>query len=79
MQYELWGRSRETKVYEFIEAFQDENQKYYMLDKIDPEIYYEAMILLTDWKKEPRLIMYQEYKEEKSISLRKRRDINEHL
>ena len=43
------------------------------------EIYYEAMILLTDWQKEPRLIMYQEYKDEKSISLRKRRDINEHL
>lgn len=72
MRYELWGRSRETKVYEFIEAFQDEQQKFYMMDQVDQEVYYEAMILLTEWKQEPRLIMYQEFKD-KNNTLGKRR------
>lgn len=81
MQYELWGRKRETKRYEFIEAFQDEQQKFYMIDKIDPEIYYEAMIVRTEWQQMPSLVMYKEYDDEyikgQSLVLKKRRQRNE--
>lgn len=73
MQYEVWGRSRETKKYEFIEAFQDEVQKFYMIDKVDPEFYYEAMVLLTEWQKEPKCIMYVELDKKLNNSLTKRR------
>jgi len=62
MQYELWARSRETKQYQFLEPFQDEVQKFYMIDKVDPELYYEAMIVKTDWGKMPECVMYKELK-----------------
>ncbi|MBP5427004.1 MAG: hypothetical protein J6Y29_03830 [Clostridiales bacterium] len=42
--YELWGRNKETKQYEFITRFNDNNQFYYMLDQLDKSKYYEAII-----------------------------------
>ena len=72
MQYELWARSRETKVYEWLQSFTDENQFYFMLDQVDPDVYYEAMIVQTEWKQEPRCIMYVELKKPE-VSLVKRR------
>ena len=60
MQYEVWGRSRESKVYEFIDKFLDEQQKYYMLDLVDPEVYSEAMIIRTEWQQMPSCVLYKE-------------------
>lgn len=71
MQYELWARSRESKVYEFLQPFTDENQFFYMLDQVDPEIYYEAMIVQTEWKQMPRCIMYIELTQNKALTKRK--------
>ena len=62
MQYELWARSRETKVYEFIKAFQDKNQSYCLLDQVDPNFYCEAIILLTEWQQQPKCVMFRELK-----------------
>ena len=73
MRYELWGRSRETKVYEFIDSFEDEKQKFFMLDKVDKEVYYEAMITMTNFNKMPVCIMYKEFDKEKRLSLNKKR------
>lgn len=75
MQYELWARSRESKVYEFQDSFTDESEKYYRIDTVDTEVYDEAMVLVTDFDKEPKMVLYQEldkrpqrknYKEEKT-------------
>lgn len=60
MQYEVWGRSRETKVYEFIDSFTNINDKYSKLDLVDIDVYYEAMIVRTDYNELPRLEMYLE-------------------
>ena len=67
MQYELWARSRETKVYEWIQSFQDESQFYYMLDLVDQSLYSEAMIVQTEWKQMPRYVMHVEYEEVKQL------------
>lgn len=72
MQFELWGRSRESKVYEFIESFQDEKQKYFVLDKVDQDVYYEAMIVKTDFNTLPVCIMYKEYDKEKQLILNRK-------
>ena len=58
MQYELWARTRESKVYEFQDSFTDEKEKYYRIDTVDTEIYDEAMVLVTDYGKEPKLDVY---------------------
>ena len=58
MQYELWARSRETKVYEFQDSFTDRNERDYRIDTVDREVYNEAMVLITDIGKEPKLDMY---------------------
>lgn len=60
MQYELWGRSKETKVYEFIDSFTNPAEKYSKLELVDPDVYYEAMIVKTDFKEMPRLELYIE-------------------
>lgn len=70
MQYEVWARSRESKVYEFIEAFQNEQQKYYLLDQLDPEVYYEAMILKTEWNQIPVCILFKEITQGKVLRRR---------
>lgn len=58
MQYEIWGRSKQTKVYEFLDSFTDPNQKWSKLDEVDTDIYYEAMIVKTDYNSMPRLETY---------------------
>ncbi len=55
--YELWGRNRETKRYELITRFNDDRQFYFMLDQVDKDKYYEAMVL-----QDQHLIMYVEIK-----------------
>ena len=73
MQYELWGRRRENKTYEFIEAFFNIEFKDYLLDSVDQNIYYEALILKTEWQKQPACISYREYDKEIHYGLNKRR------
>lgn len=58
MQYELWGRSKETKVYEFIDSFTNSAERYSKLELVDPDVYYEAMIVKTDFNEMPRLETY---------------------
>lgn len=58
MQYELFARSRETKVYEFQDSFTDEKERYYRIDTVDTDLYDEAIILITDFGKEPKLDLY---------------------
>lgn len=58
MQYELWARTRESKIYEFQDSFTDEKEKYYRIDTVDTELYDEAMVLVTDYGKEPKLDIY---------------------
>ena len=60
MRYELWARTRDTKVYEFQDSFTDANERYYRIDTVDSELYSEAMVLITDFNKEPRLDLYVE-------------------
>lgn len=60
MQYELWARTRESKIYEFQDSFTDEKEKYYRIDTVDTELYDEAMVLVTDYGKEPKLDIYVE-------------------
>ena len=61
--YELWGRNRTTKRYEFITRFDDDRQFYFMLDQVDKSKYYEAMILQGQ-----SLKMYIEIKEPKTLT-----------
>lgn len=58
MQYELWARSRETKVYEFQDSFADKKERDYKVDCVDTDIYDEAVVLITDYNKEPKLDLY---------------------
>lgn len=58
MQYELWAKSRESGVFEFQDSFTDEKEKYYRLDTVDTELYKEAMVIITDFKTEPKLELY---------------------
>lgn len=65
--YELWARRITTKKYEFIIAFEDEHQKFYFMDQLDTDIYYEAMIL-----EDRNLKMYREFGKKLSKVLRKK-------
>lgn len=79
MQYELWARSRESGVYEFQDSFQNKQERDYRIDTVDREVYNEAMVLITDYGKEPKLDLYidldkkpksnTKYKEEKEYEL----------
>ena len=60
--YELWGRNRETKRYELITRFNDDRQFYFMLDQVDKDKYYEAMVL-----QDQHLIMYVDIKKPKTL------------
>lgn len=67
MQYELWARSKETKQYQHLQNFYDEIQKYYMLDSVDRDLYYEAMVIRTEWQQPPALVMYVEFPKAKTL------------
>ena len=58
MQYELWARTRESKIYEFQDSFTDKKERYYRIDTVDTEVYDEAVVLVTDYGKEPKLDIY---------------------
>ena len=58
MQYELWARSRETKIYEFQDSFTNKNERDYRIDTVDTDLYDEALVLITDYNKEPKLDLY---------------------
>lgn len=72
MQYELWARNRETKVYEWLQTFFEENQFYFMLDQVDSTYYSEAMIISREWQQQPRCLLYVDLKEETKVLGRKR-------
>ena len=58
--YELWAKKRPVdgrgSPYEWITNFYREEQKFYMTDQLDREIYQECMVV-----KNQRLIMYREF------------------
>ena len=60
--FELWARKRPINgvgdTYHKILEFEREEQKYYMMDKIDRDKYQEAMIMEGN-----RLVMYREFEE----------------
>ena len=58
MRYELFARSRETKVFEFQDSFTDEKERYYRIDTVDTDLYDEAIILITEFRQEPKLDLY---------------------
>ena len=72
MQYEVWGRSRETKRYEQIDTFPNEENKFYMVDQVDKNKYSEAMILQTEYQQESRLILYKEFEKPKTLIKRRK-------
>lgn len=65
MQYELWGKKRPVNgvgsQFEKIEVFNDECNKYYVMSKLDTEIYKEGLVIQTEWQQEPRVVLYQEF------------------
>lgn len=61
MQFELWARRRDNSRYELIEVFYNEEQKYYMLDKLDKEIFKEGIVLRTEWQQAPSCVLYEEF------------------
>lgn len=58
MQYELWARSRESGIYEFQDSFTNKQERDYRIDTVDRDVYSEAMVLITDYGKEPKLDVY---------------------
>lgn len=58
MQYELWARSRESGVFEFQDSFTNKEERDYRIDTVDREVYKEAIILETDYNKEPKCSLY---------------------
>lgn len=59
--YELSAKNRQTKKWETLEEFEDSRQFDFMLDKVDPSIYYEAMIIERTYPM-PTLMRYWEYR-----------------
>lgn len=56
--FEIWGRRRDNLRYEFLWSFDDENQKFFMIDQVDSTIYSEVMIV-----KNNKCIAYVENKD----------------
>ena len=69
--FELWAKKRPINgagdTYHKILEFEREEQKYYMMDKIDRDKYQEAIIMEGN-----RLVMYREF-EEQHTRVRRRR------
>ena len=74
MQYELWARSRETGVYEFQDSFTNEQEKFYRIDTVDTEVYNEAMILQTDYGKEPKCDLFVDLDKKPKNNIKEERD-----
>ena len=81
MRYELFSRSRETKVYEFQDSFTDEKERYYRIDCLDSDLYDEAIILITEFKQEPKLDLYIDLnkKRNKEVNYEIKREYNKKL
>lgn len=81
MRYELFARSRETKVYEFQDSFTDEKERYYRIDCLDSDLYDEAIILITEFKQEPKLDLYIDLnkKRNKEVNYEIKREYNKKL
>ena len=43
--YNLYARKREKPEFEYITTFYNEEQKYYMVDTLDEDIYKEAIVV----------------------------------
>lgn len=71
--YELWAKKRlkdgRGNPYEFITDFEDINEKYYMTDQLDREIYEECMVIENN-----RLVFYREFQKPLTRKLKKRID-----
>ena len=70
--FELWAKRRAINgvgdTYHKILEFEREEQKYYMMDKIDREEYQEVIIMECN-----RLVMYREFEEQHIITRVRRR------
>lgn len=64
--FELWAKRITTRRYEYITSFDDERQKFYMMDRLDRNIYSEAMILNNQ-----QCTMYREFEKPLVRSLKK--------
>jgi len=68
--YELWAKKRlkdgRGHPYEFITSFYDINEKYYITDQLDREIYEECMVIENN-----RLIFYREFQKPLTRKLEK--------
>lgn len=65
--FELWARRITTRNYEYITSFDDEKQKFYMMDQLDKSVYYEAMIIRNQ-----ECAMYREFESPKVRVLQKK-------
>lgn len=70
--FELWAKKRPINgvgdTYHKILEFEREEQKYYMMDKIDRDKYQEAIIMEGN-----RLVMYREFEEQHIITRTRRK------
>lgn len=68
--FEVWARSRETKRYIKLGEFWDKRNVNFKADQVDPEQYYEVMIMQGR-----DLIFYKELKKVSLYEKRRRKDI----
>lgn len=64
--FELWARNRKTMKYEYLYNFDNEQQKFFMIDQVDKSIYFEAMIIRKNQSVNQEVVLYEEFKEYKS-------------
>lgn len=62
--FELWARNKTTMRYEYLWSFEDERQKFFMIDQVDTNKYFEAMIIKGKGINQ-ELILFEEYREHK--------------
>lgn len=65
--FELWARRNDTRRYEYITSFDNENQKYYLIDQLDKSVYYEVVVMDNQ-----SCNLYQEFEKPLKRVLKKR-------
>lgn len=71
MEYELWGKKRSDNQYHIVKTFNNIELKYSEMDKLDNNIYSEAMVLENQLLGEGRLIAYKEFNKPKTLRRKK--------
>lgn len=68
--FELWARRNDTRRYEYITSFDNENQKYYLINQLDKSIYYEVVVMENE-----RCNLYEEFKQQQKKTLKKNKNM----